>query len=139
MAVQNAKIGAILGFIGAVILLIVGLSGISMSINLYGPGFVPIFIPYITAGVTSAISAMGLYGAVLVIRDNFTGYTFLLIAGIIGIIGTFIPIYSYDAGWGYIQLFYLSSSFSFIDLVLMLIGGILGFALAEKKETIEKR
>ena len=137
MAVQNAKIGAILGFIGGVILLIVGLSGISMSLNMYSPGFVPIFIPYITAGVTSAISAMGLYGAVLVIRDNFSGYTFLLIAGIIGIIGTFIPIYSYDDGYGWIYSYYLTSSFSFIDLVLMLIGGILGFALAEKKERKE--
>jgi len=137
MAVQNAKIGAILGFIGGVILLIVGLSGISMSINMYGPGFVPIFIPYITAGVTSAISAIGLYGAVLVIRDNFIGYKFLLIAGIVGIIGTFIPIYVYIDEWDWTYSFYLSSSFSFIDLVLMLIGGILGFALAEKKERKE--
>jgi len=139
MAVQNTKIGAILGLVGSVILLIVGLSAISMSRLMYNPVDFPIFIPYITAIVTSAISALGIYGAVLVIRDDFSGYTFLLLAGIIGIVGTFIPIYSYDVGYGYIQLFYLSSSFSFIDLVLMVVGGILGFALAEKKETIEKR
>ena len=138
MAVQNTKIGAIVGLIGSVILLIVGLTQISFaSIAYYDPSF-PVFIRYITAIVTAAISALGIYGAVLVIRDDPSGYTLLLIAGIIGVVGTFIPIYAYDyGGYGYIQNFYLAASFGFVDVVLMIVGGILGFALAEKKERKE--
>jgi len=132
------KLGAIFGFIGAVILLIVGLSAMSISSWMVQSGYVPIFIPYITAIVTTAISALGMYGAVLVFRDNFTEYTFLLLAGIIGIIGTFIPIYSYVDEWDWSYTFYLSSSAAFIDLVFMVVGGILGFALAEKKERKEQ-
>ena len=89
------KLGAIFGLIGSVILLIVGLGSFTMSSYMFPSGSVPIFIPYIPSIVTSAVSALGMYGAVIVFRDNFTGYTFLLLAGIIGIIGTFIPIYTY--------------------------------------------
>jgi len=132
------KLGAIFGLIGSVILLIVGLGSFTMNSYMYSYGSVPIFIPYITSIVTAAISALGMYGAVIVFRDDFTGYTFLLIAGIIGIIGTFIPIYVYIDEWDWAYTFYLSSSGAFIDLVFMLVGGILGFALAEKKERNEE-
>ena len=136
MAVQNTKIGAILGLIGSIILLITGLVGITLARNYsYIPGF-PTFLSYITAGVTLAFSAFGIFGTVLVFRDNPSGYTYLLIAGIAGIIGSFIPIYTYDTGYGFI-LFYLNSTFIYADLVLMLVGGILGFALAEPKERKE--
>jgi len=100
-------------------------------------GDVPIFIPYITAIVTSAVAAFGIFGAVSVFRDNYTGYTFLLLAGIIGIIGTFIPIYTYTDQWDWSYSFYLTGSAAFIDVVFMVIGGVLGFALAEKKERDE--
>jgi ABC-type molybdate transport system permease subunit len=132
----KSKLGAKIGLIGSVILLIVGLSSASMASMYYEVGY-PIYIHYIQAIVTAAISALGMFGAVLVFRDNFTGYTFLLLAGIIGIIGTFIPIYVYIDEWDWTNTFYLSSSAAFIDLVLMLVGGILGFALAEKKERNE--
>ena len=131
------KLGAVFGFIGATILLIVGLSVMTMSRYMVEQGDVPIFVPYITAIVTSAISAFGLYGAVLVFRDNYTGYTILLLAGIIGIIGTFIPVYTYTDQWDWSHSFYLSGSGAFIDVVFMVVGGILGFALAEKKERNE--
>ena len=136
MDLKQVKIGAVFGLIGAVILLIVGLASFTTS-RMYSYGNIPIFIPYITSIVTAAVAAIGIYGAITVIRDNPTGYTFLLIAGIVGIVCTFIPIYAYDDGYGWIQTFYLSTSGMFIDLVLMLVGGILGFALAEKKERIE--
>ena len=131
------KLGAIFGLIGSVILLIVGLGSFTMSSYMIAYGSVPIFIPYITSIVTSAISALGMYGAVIVFRDDFTGYTFLVLAGIIGIISTFIPIYVYIDEWDYAYTYYLSRSGGYIDLVFMLVGGILGFALAEKKERKE--
>lgn len=137
MEIQKTKVGAVLGIIGSIILLIVGLSQISFTtMGFYDPGF-PAFVYYITAGVTSAVSALGLYGSLMVIRDDHSGYTFLFLAGIAGIVATFIPIYAYDHGYGYIQTFFAGASFGFIDLVLMLVGGILGFALAEKKERKE--
>lgn len=128
------KIGAVFGLIGATILLIAGLTAMTMNRYMVEQGDLPIFVPYITAIVTSAVAALGILGAVSVFRDNNTGYTFLLVAGIIGIIGTFIPIYSWDSGWGYIQNFYLTGSAAFIDVVFMVVGAVLGFAFAEKKE-----
>ena len=138
MATETTKIGAIIGLLGSIILLIVGLSGISMSRLEYtfDPNY-PTFVSYIGRGVTIAISAFGLFGSILVFRDNNIGYTILLVAGIAGIIGTYTPIYIYVTEWGYIRTFYLSNSFLYVDLVLMLVGGILGFALAEKKERKE--
>ena len=139
MAVHNRKIGAILGLIGSVILMIVGLYWISMSrnyINAY-PGF-PFFIPYITALVTIVLSAFGIMGSVLVLRDLFWGYIFLITAGLLGIIGSFIPIYVYDTGWGYIIYFYLVSTAMYADLALMVVGAILGFGLVEKRDVIVK-
>lgn len=97
------------------------------------PGL-PIFVPYITAVTTIALSACGITGSVLVFRDLHWGYIFLLSAGILGIIGTFIPIYVYDSGYGSLYYYYLVSTAIYIDLATMVVGAILGFALAEKKE-----
>lgn len=137
MTVKSSKVGAILGLIGSTILLIVGLASVSMSRNAYHPDpYFPFFLPYITAFVTVTLSAFGLLGSLLVFRDTTMGYIFLLIAGIVGIVGTFLPIYIYDDG-GYIVMNFLVSTFIYADLILMLVGGILGFALAEKKERIK--
>ena len=137
MAVQNKKIGAILGMIGSTIFLIAGLFTISRGRSSYMPSY-PIIIPYITGSVTLVLSVCGMAGSVLVFRDStLAGYIMLLTAAVVGIFGTFFPIYAYDQGWGYIQYFYLSGSALYSDLVLMLVGGILGFALADKKERQE--
>ena len=130
-----AKIGAILGGIGSTIFLIVGLFTISMARMYYSAPSYIIIVSFIAGIATITLAACGLVGAVLVFRDiNTAGYTILIIAGAAGIIATFIPIYIYDHGYGYLQLFYLCNTALYSDLVLMLIGGILGFALAEKKE-----
>ena len=134
MVVHNRKIGAILGLIGSTILMIVGLFTLSIT-RIYISSSIPIFV-YIIAGlVTAALAACGILGSVLAIRDNFTtGYTLLLLAAIIGIFGTFFPIYAYDDGWGYAQWFFLANTAIYADLVPMLIGAILGFALVEKRD-----
>ena len=131
MALQNSKVGAVLGLVGSFILLIVGLYTIRLLYN-PDPNF-PAILPYIIGGTTIAFSALGISGAVLVFRDYSFGYIFLLVAGALGVIGTFIPIHAYDAGYT-IYFTYLSNSFIYIDLVLMVVGGILGFALADKTE-----
>lgn len=137
MAVQKQKIGAILGMIGSTIFLITGLFTISMGRRSYMPSY-PILVYYITGSATLTLSVCGMAGSVLVFRDSsLAGYIILLSAAAIGIFGTFFPIYAYDLGWGYIQYFYLSGSALYSDLVLMLVGGILGFALGEKRERQE--
>ena len=135
MATETTKIGEILGLGGSMILLIVGLSGISLSRSLSHPDpNYPAFLPYIIGGVTIAISALGLFGSILAFRDNNIGYANLLIVGIVGIICTFIPIYNYVKEWGYTYTSYLSSTLRDYDLVLMVVGGILGLAFVKKKK-----
>ena len=127
-----------MGLFGSIILLIVGLSSISLSRLEYrnDPNY-PAFLPYIVGGVTIAISALGLFGAILVSREINIGYAILLVAGIVGIIYSYIPVYIDTSEWGYTRTSYLSNTLLYIDLVLMVVGGILGFALAEKKERKE--
>ena len=136
MAGENPRVGAILGLIGSTILLIVGLSGIPLSRVLsstYPPDY-PIFLFYITSGTTIAWSSIALYGIVKIYRDEENGKFILLMAGIVGIIASFIPIYFYDTGYGHMQTFYLSSTFIYADLVLIIVGGVLSYALVDKKE-----
>jgi len=137
MATKTTKKGAIIGLLGSSILLMMGLVSISLASLYYSNPDYPAFLPYIIGGVTIALSAFGLFGSILVFRDINIGYVILLVAGIAGIIGTYTPIYIYVTEWGYIRTFYLSNSFLYVDLALMVVGGILGFALAEKKERKE--
>ncbi|KKK71558.1 hypothetical protein LCGC14_2912700, partial [marine sediment metagenome] len=67
---------------------------------------------------------------------NKVGYVILLIAAIGGIVGNFIPIFSYNAcsiQYPCIQVIYLNSTAAYFDLVIMLIGGIYGVALTDTK------
>ena len=130
-----SKAGAILGLVGSILMLITALFWISLSrLPLFNPDpNFPAFLPYIIGGITIAISAFGMSGAVLAFRDYNFGYIFLLVAGVLGVIGSFIPVHSYDSGY-MIYTTYLSNTLVYIDLVLMILGGILGFALADKTE-----
>ena len=135
MGLKSSKIGAIIGMIGSTIFLIVGLFGLTIARMMYNPDpLFPQFLPYITALLTIALSACGIVGSVLVLRDAPWGYIILLCAGIIGIVGTLIPIHVYDDGYGWVYYTYLVNTAMYIDLVPMVVGAVLGFALADKKE-----
>ena len=133
MTNQINKIGAISGLIGSMILLSVGLS---IILDARFPGFLdpeyPSGLPYMQAIITIIISAHGIFGAILAFKDNIYGYLCLLIVGIIGIIATFSPIFVSIAGGILTHIYFASSTFRYIDLVLILTGGILGLALKEK-------
>ena len=58
---------------------------------------------------------------------------YLLVAGIMGILGSLFPISISIAGGILLHIFYLIDTFLYVDLVFMLMGGILGLALAQKK------
>jgi len=126
--INRAKVIAGVGLLAGMILLITGLS----MTRLYGYTGEALIFWYISAIVTIVWASMALFSSVILLRGNDIGYIILLIAGIGGIIGNFVPILSYDAGWGYMQIIYLNSTAMYIDLVLMLIGGIYGVALRKR-------
>ena len=125
---DRAKVIAGVGLLAGMILLITGLS----MTRLYGYTGEALIYWYISAIVTIFWASLALFSSVILLRGNDIGYIILLIAGIGGIIGNFFPIFSYDVGWGYIQIIYLNSTALYIDLVLMLIGGIYGVALRKR-------
>ena len=133
----RVKVGAILGIIGSTIFLMAGLFTVATSrvyYNPFDPMAVPIIIFYLTGITNVAIGSVGIVGVVLAFRDiNIAGYILLLVAGAVGIVCTFIPIYIQDDGYGWIRFYYLCATALYGDLVLMFVGGILGFALAPKK------
>lgn len=134
MGVKNSKIGAILSSIGSTITLIVGLSTVSMARTAYLPDpSIPAFLPYITGIATVLVSVISLTGSALAFKGFRWGYIFVLVAGFGGLVCTFLPIYVYDTGYG-LYMIYLVNSYIYADLVLMIVGGILGFALVDKRE-----
>jgi hypothetical protein len=132
---NNNKIGAIVGLIGAIILLSVGLSGISDARLPTTPDpDIPVMTLYIQAVATIVFSAFGILGSILAFKGNLFGYPCLLVAGIGGIAGTFFPIYSSYAGGFLIEICFMIDTLQYFDLALMLVGGILGLTLLEKRE-----
>ncbi len=131
-----SKVGAILGLVGSVLMLSNGYNVWSFSLCVYPPGPYA-FLKYIVGGVTMVIGVFGMSGSVLALGDCTYGYIFLLVAGVLGVIGTFIPIRIIDFGSGYLSITYLSTTLIYIDPILMIVGGILGLALADKKERKE--
>ena len=126
--IDRAKVIAGVGLLAGMILLITGLS----MTRLYGYTGEALIFWYISAIVTIVWASLALFSSVILLKGNNLGYKILLIAGIGGIIGNFIPIFSYDVGYGYIQIIYLNSTAAYIDLVLMLIGGLYGVALKKR-------
>lgn len=134
---QNYKVGAIIGLIGSAILLSVGLSGIlDARLPTLPDPEISILTLYIQAVATIVISAIGILGSILAFKNNLFGYPVLLVAGIVGLAGTFFPISSSYAGETLISIFFMIDTIQYLDLALMLVGGILGLAtlLGKKRE-----
>jgi len=71
---------------------------------------------------------------VLAFRDiKIAGKILLLLAGVAGFIGSFIPLYVWD-DHGYLRFYYLCGTALNVDLILMIIGGIIGYVFGDKKE-----
>jgi len=128
---DRAKVVAGVGLLGGVILLIYGLSMTRFYYNIDES----MVFRYIHAIVTIVWASLALISSVKLLKGNEMGYTILFLAGLAGIVGSFIPIFAYDPyGYGYIEIIYLNGTAGYFDLVIMLIGGIYGLALTEKKE-----
>ena len=133
MELKLTMLSPFLSLIGGAVLLVVGLVG-SQAFQGYYYGIPPIanIFAYINGGVSAVWAGLAIYGAVLAFRENENGKKFMLIAAIGGIIGTFIPIYIWDVN-GWTQMIKLNGSAMFIDVVLILIGAILGYSLTERE------
>ena len=139
MVAEYKYLGTILGLMGSTILFIGGLQLVAYFRYNYSIYNIE-FLFNINGITTTLIGAFGIFRSVLAIRDDARGYTYLLVAGAVGVVGTFIPICVYELRWIYpthIHILYLISTYYYVDLILMVVGGVLGFALAEKKERKE--
>ena len=87
-------------------------------------GFDPIVFT-ISAVVTVVFGVLGLIGAILGLLGKRIGVFLMLICGIIAAVGMFIPIGTYVIFNTYTVS--LNSHLYFVDPILILLGGILGF------------
>ena len=131
MELKLTMLSSFLSLIGGTVLLIVGLAG-SQVYYYESPIDIANIFRYINGGVSVIWAGLAIYGAVLAFRENENGKKYMLLAGIGGIIGTFIPIYIWDVN-GWTQMIKLNGSAMFIDVVLILIGAILGYSLTERE------
>ncbi|MFW9894632.1 MAG: hypothetical protein ACFFD7_02395 [Candidatus Thorarchaeota archaeon] len=131
MELSIPKVGSFISLLGGILLLRWGLE-YSLFIRNFTIDITTTF-RYIHLVVTLIWSSLAIVGSVIVLRGDNKGYKFCTISGIGAIVGTFVPIFFYDTGFGYIQFFYLSGTGNFTDIVLILLGAILGYALEEKE------
>lgn len=126
--IKNIKPEAFIGLLGGIFLLRWAL----ISIPLYYDEIVTIF--RLVTSISSALwSFLAIIGAIRILKGYNRGYKLLLISGIGGIVGTFIPIFFFDQGYGSISIYFLSGTSNYTDLILILLGGILGFAFDEDR------
>lgn len=131
MELNVSKVGSFISLLGGILLLRWGLE-YSLFIKNYTVDITTIF-KYIHLIVTLFWGSLAIVGSVMVLRGNNKGYRFCMISGIGGISGTFIPIFLYDTSFGIIQFIYLSGTGNFTDIILILLGAILGYALKEQE------
>jgi len=131
MELNISKVGSFISLLGGILLLRWGL-----EYSLFIKNFVidsTTSFRYIHLIITLFWSSLAIIGSVMALKGNIKGYIFCMVSGIGGIAGTFIPIFFYDTGFGFLQIFYLSGTGNFTDIVLILLGAILLYALKEEE------
>lgn len=126
--IKNLKPEAFIGLLGGILLLRWAL--LATPLNYFD---ITTIFRIISSIVSALWSFLAIIGSVRILKGNDKGYILLLISGIGGTIGTFIPILFYDGGYGTILIYYLSGTSNYTDLILIILGGILGFAFNEER------
>ncbi len=133
-----AKVGAIVGIIGAALLIVAGiltlstLAAANVILENYGYEWSDFGINptmwYVSLLVTLALGAIGLVGAILSFKDIKAGNILMIAAGTVATIGLFIPI---STGTYSIYSFVipLTTSLFYADPIILMVGGILGLAI----------
>ncbi|UCC20911.1 MAG: hypothetical protein JSV62_06425 [Promethearchaeota archaeon] len=113
-------IGPIVAIVGSVMLLSGGILGLFIPEIQIAMALFPIL--YLTFVLPIILGIVGIAGAVLVIVNRKLGNIIAIIAGLIAIIGMFVPI---------LVVYPLVMSLFYIDPFLILIGGIIGIVISE--------
>jgi len=116
----SLKVGPILGFIGGLIMVVVRVITLINGLDIF---------LLISTLVSMLWGVLAIAGFILTLTEKKIGYYLVFIAGIGIFVGMFIPI----SGLNYIQSLKLTNSFYFIDVALMLIGGILSIISVRKE------
>jgi hypothetical protein len=131
------KSGYILGLIGGTIMLVFGLEDIQLNMSIIILGGltspIPLYARVLNLVVPIVWGVLGITGAVIGLRGTQMGDYLMLIAGIGGLAGTFIPIAMYEMVPSYMVPVFLNGSFIYIDVILMILGGILSIALRTRE------
>lgn len=135
------KSGPIMAIVGGVILLLIGLFGLESLLYgyyYYSGDLWETIALYVNAFMTLIWGSIAIFISVSKLKGHISGDNFLLLIGIGGLIGIFIPIYL-D------QTYYLYSirllRTYYIDIGLILVGGILDVAMigAEQNDLIHRK
>lgn len=114
----NLLIGPVLALIGSILLLVGGLIAVTNPLIQLAMSIMPIIA--LTFVMPIILGVLGLIGAFMAATGKKGGNYLALIAGLVAVVGMFIPIYF---------VFPLVMSFIYVDPFLMLIGGILGLII----------
>ena len=143
MIVKNKLIiGPILALIGGIIMLFTsylvfrGIVSVVENLAIGGltwedVGFNPILM-YVRLILTIFWGILGIIGAIIAFIGKKLGSFLVLIGGILGSIGYFVPLGTISMGIGTPSPVFLSGSFFLVDTVIMIIGGLLGIIFVKK-------
>jgi hypothetical protein len=134
------KVGPILGIVGSALVLIAGFISFGVQATVEAQlalgglswediGFDPSIL-MIRSIIVIVLALVGLIGAILALTGKRVGAFLLLIAGIVAVVGIFIPLGTITIGFISIPVPMTYSMF-FVDPFIMLIGGILALVLKE--------
>ena len=118
-----SKIGPILGFIGGLVMVVFK---IIFLITESDPN--PTML--LSISVSMLWGVLAIVGFIIALKEKDIGYYLVFVAGVGSLVGIFIPVQI--PFLNYIQSLKLTQSFYFIDVALMLLGGILSLISVRK-------
>lgn len=126
-----SKAGRILGEVGAIILMAYSL--LSIQVNMYIGNWPPYDWKQLLSLVLTLVwGACILVGVVLSARNLRVGDYLILSFGTIALICTFIPLEIYRFPPIFLNIIPLSMTFFYVDVLLVLIGGILAITIGKR-------
>ena len=126
-----SKAGRILGEVGAIILMAYTLYGVQM--NMYFGNWPPYNWKLFLSIVLTLVWGTGIIVGVVLSARNFRVGDYLILSfGTVALICTFIPLEIYGFPPLFLNIIPLSGSFFYIDVLLVLIGGILAITIGKK-------
>ena len=130
----KALIGPIIGVCGGILFVLTGFIVWFSPGLFFGSSFIYATEPlnlwmYLSIIFTFLWGILVILGAIFVFFNIKLGGILMIIFGILGLVGSFIPIDYWMMAPGYYLLVTLNKTFFYIDVILSVIGGILSLVL----------